>query len=165
MDDHRIAVYESGADAFIAKPFNPRILKTRIRALLDKRNSAEEPVPERKSLAGEQRDLLDRLKEYVETHLQQEISIDDVAEHLNMSRTKLYREFHQISDLSPADLINMFRLRKAASLMLDQRLSVSEAAFATGFSSSSYFTKVFTKFYRMKPSDYIRKNNLNDNAD
>ena len=165
LNDHRIAVYESGADAFIAKPFNPRILKTRIRALLDKRNLAEEPVPERKSLAGEQRDLLDRLKEYVETHLQQEISIDDVAEHLNMSRTKLYREFHRISDLSPADLINMFRLRKAASLMLDQRLSVSEAAFATGFSSSSYFTKVFTKFYRMKPSDYIRKNNLNDNAD
>lgn len=109
--------------------------------------------------------MLDHLKEYVETHLQQEISIDDVAEHLNMSRTKLYREFHRISDLSPADLINMFRLRKAASLMLDQRLSVSEAAFATGFSSSSYFTKVFTKFYRMKPSDYIRKNNLNDNAD
>ena len=164
LDDNRIAVYESGADAFIAKPFNPLILKTRIRTLLDRRKPTDgsDRFLERKSLAGEQRDLLDHLQEYVEAHLQQEISIDDVASHLHMSRTKLYREFHRISDLSPADLINLFRLRKAAALMLDQRLSVSEAAFATGFSSASYFTKVFTKYYQMKPSEYIRKNSLKD---
>ena len=167
LDEHRVAAYENGADAFLAKPFNPRILKTRIRALLDKRKTTEGPggIPDRKSLASEQRDLLNRFQEYVEAHLQQDISIDEIAAHLNMSRTKFYREFRELSDLSPADMINLFRTRKAASLMLDQRLSVSEAAFATGFSSSSYFTKVFTKFYQMKPSEYIRKNSLKEKTD
>ena len=162
LDEHRVAAYENGADAFIAKPFSPRVLKTRIRALLDKRQSAEsvDGILERKSLASEQRALLNRFNEYVDEHLQQEITIDDIAAHLNMSRTKFYREFRKLSDLSPADLINLFRVRKAATLMLDQRMSVAEAAFATGFSSASYFTKVFIKYYGMKPSEYIRNNTL-----
>lgn len=105
---------------------------------------------------------MNRFNEYVDEHLQQEITIDDIAAYLNMSRTKFYREFRKLSDLSPADLINLFRVRKAASLMLNQRLSIAEAAFATGFSSASYFTKVFTKHYGMKPSEYIRNNTLQE---
>ena len=166
LDDNRIDAYESGADAFISKPFNADVLKTRIRTMLARRKNQEKDAAwmfgdrEKKTLADEEKALLQKFTEYVDQHIGTEISIDDLAAHLNMSRTKFYREFNKLTDQSPVELINQIKVNRAAALLLNQRMSVSEVAFETGFSTLSYFTKVFTKYFDMTPSEYIRQNKV-----
>jgi len=163
MDEQRIKGYESGADAYLSKPFNADVIKIRIKKLIEKQKTINKLLENdwligepKKTIADSHKKVLDDFRKYVEEHIKEEINIDDLAAFLNMSRSKFYRQLKEITDLSPTDIVNMIKLKKAAHLMTHEHKTISEAAFASGFSSSSYFTKTFTKFYKQRPSDYIK---------
>ena len=163
MDEQRIEGFESGADAYISKPFNADILKVRMGKLIENRKNIKRLIDhewltgkECKTLAESHRELLGNFRKYVETHIQEEIDIDDLAADLGMSRSKFYRKFNEITDRPPTEMINMIRLKRAANLLLYDRKSISEAAYESGFSSPSYFTKTFTRYYKQRPSDYLK---------
>ena len=102
--------------------------------------------------------LLDSLRSYVEEHIQEEISVEAMASHLGFSKSKLYRELKEVTDYSPIDIVNLIKLRKAVNLMIYEGFNISEAAFQSGFSSPSYFSRTFQKYYHERPKDYIKRN-------
>ena len=163
MDEQRIKGYESGADAYLSKPFNADVIKIRIKKLIEKQKTINKLLENdwligepKKTIADSHKKVLDEFRKYVEEHIHEEINVDDIDTYKNMSRSKYYRQLKEITDYSPTDIINMINLKIATHMMTYEHKTISEAAFASGFSSSSYFTKTFTKFYKQRPSDYIK---------
>ncbi len=171
LDEQKIEGFESGADAYISKPFNAEILKIRINKLIQKKENIQKHAGSEwligsgyKTLADDHKEFIDKLKSYVETHIQEEICVDELAGSLGLSKPKFYRKLKEITPFSPTQLINHIKLKRAAYLMLYERKTISEAAFASGFSSPSYFTKIFYKYYKQLPSEYIRRNNRQEHS-
>ena len=110
-----------------------------------------------RTLGDKQQQFLQNFRAYVEEHIYDNININGIAEALGMSRSTMYRQFNEITDVNPVEVITMIRLKKAVRAMLFERKSVAQAAFDAGFSSPSYFTKTFIKYYKEKPSDYQKR--------
>lgn len=155
--------FESGADAYVPKPFNATLLNTRIRKLIEGREKLKETFgnilitdsPQSK-LADKEQDFIDGFKKYIEEHLSDpDLCVDDIARSLNMSRVQLYRKIKSSTDSTPNELIKIIRLKYAKQLFSGNDYSISEVAFMAGFSSPSYFTKCFKEVYQENPSDYI----------
>lgn len=169
LEEHKTRGYESGADAYMQKPFNMTTLKVRMSTLLEKSEQISSEIngewlvgKEQKSRTKESARILNDFRVFVEEHILDDISLDDLAQHLGFSKSKLYRELKEVTEYSPIDLVNLVRLHKAVDLMIREGQNISEAAFNTGFSSSTYFSHTFLKFYHIRPKDYI-KNNLPPN--
>ncbi|MCC8036039.1 MAG: substrate-binding domain-containing protein [Rikenellaceae bacterium] len=164
LDEQKAEGFESGADAYIPKPFNPQLLTIRLRKLIENRRRMKETFAdnyitgERKAkLAGLEQQFLKQFRDYVEANMEQpELNIDTIAAHLGISRAQLYRKLKSVTSYSPNDLISVIRLKRAIGLLKEGK-SISEAAYETGFSSPSYFTKAFKKYYRQSPSEFLKK--------
>lgn len=162
-DEQKMESYACGADAYMSKPFNANVLRVRVKQLIGRGSGSESNDNEviiginSKTLGDKQRALLQKFRSYVEEHIYDNISINNLAEALGMSRSTLYRQFKDITDVNPLEVITMIRLKRAIRSMLFERKSVAQAAFDAGFSSPSYFTKTFIKYYKEKPSDYQRR--------
>ena len=101
--------------------------------------------------------FLSRFKEVVEARLEDsDVSVEDLAADMNLSRVQLYRKVKSITDSSPVELLRNARLKRAYQLLLTTDKSVSEVAYAVGFTAPSYFTKCFKEEYGMVPGD-VRK--------
>ena len=86
------------------------------------------------------------------------LSVDSIAETLNLSRSTLYRKWKQIEKKSLNDYIIQCRLEEAISLITEKKYTFSVAASLCGFQKPSYFSVVFKKNYGITPSDYFNKN-------
>ena len=164
MDEQRARGYDSGADAFMQKPFSVPTLRARMRQLLEKTERITSEIQgdwligrDAKTLPSGTATMLNHFREYVEEHIMDSISLDDIAQHLGYSKSKLYRELKDVTEYSPIDLVNLVRLHKAVELMTQEHQNITEAAFNTGFSSPSYFSRTFLKYYYMRPKDYIKR--------
>ncbi|MEX6691036.1 response regulator [Danxiaibacter flavus] len=154
---------ELGADVYIEKPFSPKHLKMQISSLLANRNKikayfANSPLAHLKTIAHTKSDerFLDRVNQVIIEHLQDtELDVDRLAKYMNMSRPTFYRKINAISDLTPNDLINLTRLKKAAELMSAGH-NVNEVSEIVGYSSPKIFSKNFEKQFGMMPSEYLR---------
>lgn len=163
-DEQKMESYASGADAYMSKPFNANVLRVRAKQLIEKNSGAGEAGDSdiiiglnTRTLGDKQQELLGKFRAYVEEHIYDNISINSLAEALGMSRSTLYRQFKEITEVNPVEVITMIRLKRAVKAMLFERKSVAQAAFDAGFSSPSYFTKTFVKYYKEKPSDYQKR--------
>lgn len=162
-DEQKMESYACGADAYMNKPFNANVLRVRVRQLIEKSAASESSEGDviigvnSRTLGDKQQELLEKFRNYVEEHIYDNISINSLAEALGMSRSTLYRQFKEITDVNPVEVITMIRLKRAVRSMLFERKSVAQAAFDAGFSSPSYFTKTFIKYYDEKPSDYQKR--------
>lgn len=163
-DEQRMESYASGADAYMSKPFNANVLRVRAERLIEKSRAGAGPQDgdiiiglDTMTLGDKQQQFLGKFRSYVEEHIYDNISINSLAGALGMSRSTLYRQFKEITDVNPVEVITMIRLRRAVKAMLFERKSVAQAAFDAGFSSPSYFTKTFVKYYKEKPSDYQKR--------
>ena len=164
MDEQVAQGYESGADAYIMKPFSAKVLKVRMRKLIEKAEATRKDtgtswlVGNDKSTTSAQDAFLSDIKSYIEKNLAGDINIQDLINSLGMSKSKFYRKLGEITDYSPSDIINLIRIRLALNLMLTKNKNISEAAAATGFSSTSYFCRVFSKYYRESPGEWLKRN-------
>ncbi|WP_346238350.1 response regulator transcription factor [Niabella insulamsoli] len=160
----RLQGLELGADVYIEKPFSPKHLKMQIASLLANRNNIKNyfvnsPVAQLKSIAHTKADekFLETVNTVIEEHLQdQQLDVDRLAKYLNMSRTTFYRKINSISDLTPNDLINLTRLKKAAKLMGDGH-NINEVSEIVGYNSPKIFSRNFEKQFGMVPSAFIGK--------
>ncbi len=101
--------------------------------------------------------FITRFKDVVEARLtNSDISVEDLAADMNLSRVQLYRKVKAVTSSSPVELLRTARLNRAYQLLLTTDKSVSEVAYAVGFTAPSYFTKCFKEEYGMVPGD-IRK--------
>lgn len=159
----RIEGLETGADAYIEKPFSPEHLQVQIANLLSNRNKIREyfassPLVHIKTMAYSKADeqFLEKLNELVYKNIENTaLSVDQLADNLNMSRASLYRKIKAISDLTPNELINVARLKRAAELLAENDYRIYEVAEMTGFSSQTHFGKNFTKQFGISPTEYV----------
>lgn len=101
--------------------------------------------------------FISRFREVVESRLDNsDLSVDDLAADMNLSRVQLYRKVKAVTGSSPVELLRTARLNRAYQLLLTTDKSVSEVAYAVGFSAPAYFTKCFKEEYGMVPGD-VRK--------
>ncbi|MFT4155564.1 response regulator [Parafilimonas sp.] len=161
----KIEGLELGADVYIEKPFSPKYLKTQIASLLANRNKVKEyfansPLAHLKTIAHTKSDerFLDKVNQVIIEHLQDaELDVDRLAKYMNMSRPTFYRKINAISDLTPNDLINLTRLKKAAELMTEGH-NINEVSEIVGYSSPKIFSKNFEKQFGIMPSGYRHHN-------
>ena len=164
IDEQTAIGFERGADAYMSKPFNTTMLRIRIRNLMENRRKIRENFcnywmqENSMPLVNTERDFINRFNAYVEANLQrEELGIEEIAEHLGLSRAQLYRKVKSITNYSPLELVTLTRLRYSRNLMLVGKKSISEAAYASGFTSPAHYTKTFKKYYGESPSDFIKK--------
>lgn len=167
-EKHVVKGLRTGADEYIIKPFNISILKATIanilinRAMLRSRYAnleIEETSEEACNNCSTDIDwkFIGELKVYVEENLENpNFNIDLLAADMNMSRTSLYNKIKALTDLSPSDYVRNIRLTKAAELLQEGVLNVTEVAEKTGFSDAKYFREVFKKQFKVSPSKYKR---------
>ena len=160
----RLQGLELGADAYIEKPFSPRHLKTQIANLLSNRNKIKEyfannPIAHVKSIAhtNEDEKFIEKLNNIIVEHIQeQELDVERLAKYLNMSRPTFYRKIKAISDLTPNELINLTKLKKAAELLANGSQTIHAIAQVVGYSSVRIFVRNFQKQFSITPSEYIQ---------
>jgi DNA-binding response OmpR family regulator len=153
---------ELGADAYIEKPFSKEHLLAQMASLLNNRNNLREyfansPLVHINSIAHTKADehFLASLHDIIIEHIEEvELDVEQLARYMNMSRVTLYRKINAISDLTPIELINITRLKKAAELLASGDYKMYEIAAMTGFSSQSNFARNFHKQFGVTPSDY-----------
>jgi len=158
----KIEGLELGADAYIEKPFSPEYLQVQIANLLANRSKIKEyfansPLVHIKSIAYSKADelFLEKLHETINKNLANtELDVDELARVMNMSRPTLYRKIKSISDLTPNELINLTRLKKAAELLAEGAYKIYEVADMVGYNSQTNFGRNFLKQFGMSPSDY-----------
>ena len=163
LNKHQIEGYESGADAYITKPFQADLLLARISNLLKSRlqlrhlwsnnEQKEEKDQEPKEEVKENAFIL-RFKAVVEEKMtDSDLSVEDIGAVMNLSRVQLYRKVKALTGCSPVDLLRKARLSEAHRLLMESDLSVSEIAYKVGFTSPSYFTKCFKEEYGKVPGE------------
>lgn len=153
---------ESGADAYITKPFSPQLLMARILQLLNQREIlrqkfGKEPQEIRSAMLSNEQDSLfvKRLDSIVYSRLgEQDLSVDKVAGLLHLGRTIFYKKVRGTTGYTPNEYIRVIRLRKAAELLKEGEKNVSEVAYAVGFDNPYYFSKCFKEQFGMPPSQY-----------
>lgn len=161
----RIGGLESGADAYIEKPFSLDYLMAQVQTLLTNRKTVKElfsnrPFIEANAVALTKTDelFLNKVNEIIETNIDNlQFSVDVLAEKMNMSRSSLHRKIKGVADLTPNDYIRLQRLKRAASLLCKSGYRINEIAALTGFTSASYFTKCFHQHFGMLPKEFTKQ--------
>ncbi|MDA6069920.1 response regulator [Flavobacterium sp. AC] len=156
----------AGADAYIAKPFSMDYLKVQANNLIENRKQimnyyASSPLSHIKSIAHNKTDekFLKKLDDEILKNITDpDLSVESLAEIMNMSRSTLYRKIKDISNLSPNELINLVRLKRAAELLLNENFKMYEIAEKVGYKSQTSFGRNFQKHFSMTPSEYIAMN-------
>ena len=159
----KIEGLEIGADAYIEKPFSKEHLLAQIASLLSNRNMirdffASSPLVHIKSMAHSKADerFLETLNETICRNMEDtDLDVEKLARTMNMSRITLYRKIKAIANLTPVELINVTRLKKAARLLAEGDNKIYEISYMAGFSSQSNFSRNFLKQFKMTPTEYM----------
>lgn len=161
-DEGRAAGYKAGADAYIAKPFDMEVLLARISNLLEKQEKRQRDFSHSISLdpktvtdSSPDEDFLKEVIACIEKNIDNsEYTIDSLSTDIVMSRMSLYRKMKSLTGQTPADFIRMVRLKTAAKLLKEEKCTVSEACYRTGFASPQNFSKHFKEMFGVLPSQY-----------
>lgn len=161
-DEGRATGYKAGADAYIAKPFDMEVLLARISNLLEKQEKRQRDFSHRISLdpktvtdSSPDEDFLKEVIACIEKNIDNsEYTIDSLSTDIVMSRMSLYRKMKSLTGQTPADFIRTVRLKTAAKLLKEEKCTVSEACYRTGFASPQNFSKHFKEMFGVLPSQY-----------
>lgn len=156
---------ETGADAYIEKPFYSPLLLANIHSLLKNREyiKAQFNVSDLKfslpnQLSKQDRNFIKIVNEIIESKLADPLfNVEELSKKANMSRATFYRKFTGLIGINPADYIRKNRLKKAYALIKDKQLNISRVAEYTGFLSVSQFRKSFKKEFGKTPSEIQKK--------
>lgn len=163
LDEQRISGFDSGADSYIAKPFNPAVFRSRLHNLIANRRRlleffADRAVISSSAVSEPDKNFADRFRTLLEENLSDaSLSVEELGEKMGMSRTQLYRKLKALTNYSPVELLRIARLKRAKELLSRTDKAISEVAYLVGFSSPSYFTRSYKDYYGESPSDYIRR--------
>lgn len=165
MDEQRIQGYESGADGYLSKPFNSRMLSMRCANLIENRKRIRVNAPETgkenaQSTAAPQPQLdIDnefyaRFVSLVNAEMgNPDLNIDALAAKMGIGRSQFYRKIKSLTNYSPVELLRKMRLTKAREMLSTTEKSISEIAYEVGFSAPAYFTRVFREMFGESPSE------------
>ena len=175
--DDRIAGLEQGIDDYITKPFSATYLKTRVASLLRQRKALQElymnrlmegkntsspdPLtPSQPQITPYDEQFMKKVMAYMEEQMDNaELTIDEFAEQLMLSRTIFYRKLKSIVGLTPVDFIREIRIKRAVQLIDSDEYNFSQVAYMTGFNDPKYFSKCFKKVIGITRQNTKREKN------
>lgn len=173
-NEEKVEGIESGADAYIGKPFSIRYLKAVVKRLLESRSNLKEyyntaagafEYKEGHLLHREDKEFIDEIVAYIGENIDDsDLSPEHLASHMNISVRNLYRKFKELDQLSPNDFIKAQRISFAARLLLTSSVTVQEVIYRSGFTNRSHFYKEFDKRFGMTPKDYRLANAKKDSS-
>ncbi|UOQ54828.1 substrate-binding domain-containing protein [Hymenobacter cellulosivorans] len=160
--EQQVEGVQAGADLYLTKPFNPTFLLESVKTLLANRARQREHYRRELSVdsatvttVNPDQKFLQDLTALVEANLTKtDLSVEDIARSLGISRMQLYRKVKAVLGTGVTDFIQSLRLTKARELLLNEALTISEVAYELGFSSPSYFSTSFKARYQISPSEF-----------
>jgi signal transduction histidine kinase/ligand-binding sensor domain-containing protein/AraC-like DNA-binding protein len=170
--DKQIDGLETGADAYLVKPFDNKLLLAQIRNLVATREQLKktftdsaEKWADNNQLSQRDKSLVIRAVQIVEKHLlDPAFSVEHLADKLGISRSSLHRKMKVLTNQSATEFIRYVRMKKALKLMKEGDLNIDEIGFAVGFNSHSYFTQCFKKLYGKTPTEYQTELKINEKS-
>lgn len=159
LPEQREKGYETGADSYLTKPFSGQVLLSRIDNLLRSRtllrslfSGDKAEVAEEERLCSQDKTFVTRLREIIQQHLaDSDFSVERLGEEIGLSRVQLYRKVKVLTGKTPVELLRKARLMKARTMVTTTDRSIAEIAYATGFTSPSYFNKCFKDEFGVSP--------------
>lgn len=171
-DEDKAAGLETGADAYVSKPFNIDLLKVRIANLLENRERLEHKTVDTEEnkalikpvvLRSSDQILYEKIIKIINENISDpDLNVEFLANGVGMSRVHMHRKLKELTNQSARDFIRSIRLKQAADLLSSQKLTVSEVVYALGFTNLSHFSTSFREFYGMSPKEYAEKNRKNE---
>lgn len=163
----RIDCYDAGADAYISKPFDIKVLEARINNFLLKKKEKQSAFKENVDInistleySSSDESFLNEAIRIIEKYLDNsEFSLDDFAREMNLSKSSLYRKLKTLTGLSPSEFIRNIRLKHACRLLKDVLVSITTVAYEVGFTDPRYFSTSFKNAFNITPSDYQKLHN------
>jgi len=169
--DHELKGLTTGADDFITKPFDLTVLQAKVENMLTIRESLKTRYsgtmvlePKNVILSSPDERFLQKAIEIIELNISDsELDIESFSLKIGVSRMQLYRKLHALTDMTVKEFIRHIRLKRAAQMLVQQKMNVSEVAYEVGFKDLSHFRKCFKREYGMNASEFVAKaqNSLN----
>ena len=165
QDEQRAVGFESGADAYIPKPFNEDLLKIRVRKIIENREKVKEFFQKnltfgdrKESVAEIDKTFINKFRKVIEKNLiDSDLNVDEIGKNLGLSRVQLYRKIKSLTNYAPNELVRIIRLKAAEQMFVNSEKTISEVAYDTGFTSPSYFTKCFKEYFNESPTEYLNR--------
>ena len=171
-EELKMTGYQSGADEYLAKPFNLEMLLLRIEKLIAQKNQRLSAFskklkvnPKEITITSIDEQLIQKALVCMEENMgNPDYSVQQFSQDLGMDRTVLYKKMHSITGLAPSEFIRSIRLKRAAQLLIQGHFPVAEVAEKVGFNTQKYFSKYFKEIFGVTPSKYAQneKNGGND---
>jgi DNA-binding response OmpR family regulator/two-component sensor histidine kinase len=165
MED-RLEGLEHGADGYIVKPFNIDELMTTIDNILKNRQrirgkfsgAHQEDKIKPIEVKGNSDKLMERIMVVINDHLDDpDLRVEMLSEEVGLSRAQLHRRMKEITGISTGEFIRNIRLKKAAELLTEKKVNISQVAYMVGFSSQTHFSTAFRKFYGISPTEFMNR--------
>ncbi|WP_342085445.1 hybrid sensor histidine kinase/response regulator transcription factor [Dyadobacter sp. OTU695] len=164
-DEQRLQGYQTGADAYVTKPFRLDILRVRITNLISQRERLQKQFqqhveirPSEVAVRSMDEQFVNNAVKVVEENMANaEYTVEQLSEAMSMSRVYLYKKILSLTGKTPIEFIRIIRIRRAANLLEKSQLTVSEIAYQVGFNNPKYFTKLFKEEYQVLPTAYRKK--------
>ena len=163
-EDEQVKGIESGAEAYVTKPFNVKYLEQIVYRLLKRKLDLKEyyssifssvKIENGNCIHKEDQEFLDKITETIEKNISNpDLSVELLSSELGYSTRQFYRKLKPITEKSPADIIKEYRLTMAERLLLTRNLTIEEIMDQTGFNNRGTFYKLFTARYGMPPRQY-----------
>lgn len=159
LDEQRAEGYDHGADAYLSKPFSLRLLLSRIDNLIESRKKLNQTWSkgveddEIGNISNEiDKSFLKQLRKIIQENLaNSDLSVEQIGDEIGLSRVQLYRKVKALTGYSPVEIVRKARLTRARHLLQTTERTVSEVAYAVGFSTPSYFSKCYKDEFGENP--------------
>ncbi len=163
--EHEIEGLSHGADDYITKPFDLVILQTKVENILQVRQSLRQKYtsemllqPKNIILSSPDERFLQKAIEVIENNIADpDLDIERFASEIGVSRMQLYRKLDALTEMTVKEFVRNIRLKRAAQMLVQKKLNVSEVAYAVGFKDLSHFRKCFKQEFGMSASEYVEK--------
>ncbi|ANW95448.1 hypothetical protein AXE80_03765 [Wenyingzhuangia fucanilytica] len=172
-EDTKIKCLSLGADDYIEKPFSLEFVKWKVKNALGTRKELKEKYskvitaePSKIKIDSNDEKFIKKLIKIIEDSMTDNLlSVEYLASEVGMSRANLYRKLQAIADDTPVNFIKKIKLKRAAQLLKQNNMYISEVAYMTGFNNQKYFGKCFQKEYGMSPTEYIKQHSSQNDKD
>jgi len=166
--EHEIEGLSHGADDYITKPFDLVILQTKVENILSVRQSLRQKYasemllqPRNVILSSPDERFLQKAIEVVEKNIADpDLDIERFCSEIGVSRMQLYRKLNALTEMTVKEFVRSIRLKRAAQLLVQKKMNISEVAYAVGFRDLSHFRKCFKQEFGMSATDYVEKHGV-----
>ncbi len=157
--------YETGADEYVTKPFSAEFLILRVKNLIQQRETMHQYFtrqsilePKEITVTSVDEKLLKKAVDYITDNMENStIGVETLSQYLGLSRVHFYRKIKALTNLTAVDFIRSIRLKRAASLLKTNKLTIKEVQNMVGFENADYFRKCFKEQFDMTPTEYAEK--------